>query len=106
LLITSLILPVKIRTQMSNTTKTEVIHDDGKYFVTQDSDDPYVPFACPNCNIALKDSFDIQTYNQFNCCMWCKSMFISGEVAEQRWVSGWRPAAGHITMLLSAHGLI
>ncbi len=91
---------------MSNTVKTQHIHEDGNYFIIQPVDDEYIPAACPNCQLMLADHTDVMTYRQYKCCAWCKFTFASGDIAEQRWVSGWRPSLEHINMLLQSKGLI
>jgi len=53
-----------------------------------------VPAFCPVCGFLMMGKSTI-TFYKYGCCVDCTIYFIEGR--EERWKSGWRPTAEHLT---------
>ena len=44
---------------------------------------------CSVCNLMLRDAYDAETYEKFNCCNSCYLRWIESRI--DSWKDGWRP---------------
>ena len=48
-----------------------------------------LPFDCPVCHYALRDTADIISLKKFECCAECQDLYYWPNL--EKWKKGWRP---------------
>lgn len=53
-----------------------------------------IPHDCPICGFTLRDSSDVISYEEYECCTDCQDKFVFRDL--KSWMSGSRPALEEI----------
>jgi hypothetical protein len=62
---------------------------DGFFVIKPKNVKESIPLFCPVCNVAMRNSLDVQYYRKWGACYECGTMH--AELNREKWQAGWRP---------------